>query len=208
MGCVYHHFKVPNRNSSTQAYTYPKMRKLSCVFRIDPQKNQLLLVQAFAKFAKSHPQYTLALIGPISVDEYYHNIMHAAKVLGISQKVIYQSYPPDDPKLLSAYKAADMFVLPSAAEPFGIVVLEAWAAGVPVIASRVGGIPGFTQDGIDILQFESANLDQLVTKMTLLATDEKMRQRLITAGSASVQNYDWQQIAAKTLSLYEEVLGY
>ena len=73
-------------------------------------------------------------------------------------------------------KGATIFALPSHNEPFGIVVLEAWAAGIPVIASRVGGIPGFTHQGDDILLFPDGDKAALINpNLEQLARDPSLR---------------------------------
>lgn len=178
-----------------------------CVSRIDYQKNQLLLVRAFARVAQAFPDYRLVLIGPVTVPDYAELISKEAQRLGIQrQLLLIPGYAPDDPRLVSAYRAAEFFILPSVTEPFGIVVLEAWSAGLPVIASRVGGIPGFTQDGHDALLFESQDEEALVQSMRRLMTDENLRQRLAAAGHVSVQAYDWPLVAAQVITLYDELL--
>lgn len=182
---------------------HPHERIVLCVSRIDYQKNQLLLVRAFAKFAEQHPDHRLVLIGPVTVEAYANELWAEAERLNIrSRMVLLPGYSPTDPLLASAYKAAEIFVLPSVTEPFGIVILEAWAAGAPVIASRVGGIPGFTHDGTDVVLFDSDNEPQLVEKLTLLADSTEQRTQLSERGLTSVKEFDWTQICDRMMSIY------
>lgn len=174
-----------------------------CVSRMDYQKNQLLLVRAFARFAATRPEWKLALIGAVTVEEYRTSVMAAVKQAGLEERVIFiPGFAPDDPLLPSAYKAADVFVLPTVHEPFGIVILEAWAAGVPVIATRIGGIPGFTHDGEDIMLFEKDNEHELVRHLTRLAEDPAWGERLRQQASREVMRYDWAEVARQMRTIY------
>lgn len=178
-----------------------------CVSRIDYQKNQLLLVQAFARFVEQFPDYRLVLIGPISVESYRKELYAKAAKFNIADKLtILPGLAPHDPLLASAYKASDVFVLPSVVEPFGIVILEAWAAGLPVIASAVGGVVGFTEDRETALLFTSGDEDALVAHMSLLASDPSIRSRLVRASADAVQAYDWAAVTDQVVALYEEIL--
>ncbi len=178
-------------------------RLILCVSRIDFQKNQVLLVKAFAEFAQRFPGYKLVLIGPINVESYAEEIRSTAARLNISDRVLLiPGLQPDDPLLPSAYRATDMFVLPSRMEPFGIVILEAWAAGVPVIASRVGGIPGFTHSDEDVLFFEDNDQEGLLAQMVKLATDKALGKRLVAAGQKAVKQYSWEATVQKLSAIY------
>ncbi len=175
-----------------------------CVSRLETQKNQLLLLNAFAKFVTRHPTYQLVLIGAIAMEEYAQKIRTAITTLGLQDKVLLiPGLAPHDPLLASAYKGATIFVLPSHHEPFGIVVLEAWAAGVPVVASSVGGIPGFTQGGVDSLHFPDGDEKMLIAHLERLAADAALCSHLIAEGKQQVLNYDWSQIADKWLEMYQ-----
>ena len=189
-------------------YNIPSNQKIiNCVSRIDSQKNQLLLLKAFAEFQQQHPGYKLVLIGPVTVTSYHDLLMKTAKELAIEEKLLLiPGFPLEDPLLASAYKAADMFVLPSRHEPFGIVILEAWAAGAAVIAAKVGGIPGFTTDGQDIQLFEDNNQPELVAALKKLAVDAPYKKALSTGGLDAVKLYDWSAIAEQTLDIYKDAL--
>jgi glycosyltransferase involved in cell wall biosynthesis len=175
-----------------------------CVSRIDFQKNQLLLVRAFARFAAAHPRHRLVLVGPVTVEDYRRRIEEEALRLGVAGRLLLvPGLKPGDPALASAYAASEIFVLPSAHEPFGIVVLEAWAAGVPVAASRVGGIPGFVEDGADALLFTPGSEDELVDRLARLAGDAALREGLARRGAARVEReFDWANIASRVLEIY------
>jgi glycosyltransferase involved in cell wall biosynthesis len=180
-----------------------------CLSRIDFQKNQLLLVKAFAEFRKTHPDWKLVFIGSVSVEEYYRKILDEIAVQNLQDSVlIIPGLKPDDPLLPSAYKAAELFVLPTANEPFGIVILEAWAAGVPVIATRVGGIPGFTTDEENILLTEDNDEAMLTEKMNRLAGSMELRTKLSMNGRTEVAaHYDWRAIADRVVRIYKEILA-
>jgi len=181
---------------------------LLCLSRIDYQKNQLLLVDAFTDFAASHPEWKLVLIGPVTVEAYHRRILEAVEQAGLKDRVcILPGLKPDDPLLPSAYKAADLFVLPTSHEPFGIVILEAWAAGTPVIATRIGGIPGFSAHEVNLLHFEDRDRTGLRAQMERMAGDPEFRARLVRAAAEEVKKYDWSAIAEKVLTVYRETLN-
>ncbi|MBM4164230.1 MAG: glycosyltransferase family 4 protein [Lentisphaerae bacterium] len=178
-----------------------------CVSRIDYQKNQLLLVRAFARFAATRPEWKLALIGAVTVEAYRDRIVEEVRRAGLQDRVlVIPGFPPDDPLLPAAYKAADVFVLPTVHEPFGIVILEAWAAGVPVIASRVGGIPGFSHDGQDILLFEKDDEDGLLERLVRLDADAPLRERLKDQAAREVGRYDWAAVARQVGAIYQAAI--
>jgi len=146
--------------------------------------------------------------GPVTVEAYHDEVVKEIEALGLTEKVlIIRGLKPNDPLLPGAYKAAEMFVLPTHHEPFGIVILEAWAARVPVVATRIGGIPGFTTDGENILHVEKDNQRQLVEQMERLATNQPLRQRLIDYAFREVSaKYDWSIIAGRVREIYEQTI--
>lgn len=100
--------------------------------RIDPQKNQWMLVQAFARFLPAHPNARLVFLGPETDPEYASRIRSEVVDKGLEKFVLLlPGLPNGSPDLVDAFHASDVFVVPSRHEPFGIVVLEAWSLGVP-----------------------------------------------------------------------------
>jgi glycosyltransferase involved in cell wall biosynthesis len=100
--------------------------------------------------------------------------------------------------------ALDAFVLPSRHEPFGIVVLEAWASGLPVIVSRVGGLLKLVTHEKDGLHFPSGDVEALTAALARLADDPGLRISLAEAGRASVsRDYTWKAVATKLEEIYQ-----
>lgn len=191
-----------------KTYGFQPLEKIVlCVSRIDYQKNQLGLVRAFARFAETHPDHRLVLVGPVTVEAYRDEVVAEAARLGLSGKVrLIEGLRPDDPLLPSAYKAAEMFVLASVHEPFGIVVLEAWAAGIPVVAHGIGGIPGFAINRETALLVDPSSEDGLVAGMKELADHVVLRADLARRAFGTVSaRYDWSVVAARMREIYEEV---
>ncbi|MDP4598241.1 MAG: glycosyltransferase family 4 protein [Pseudomonadales bacterium] len=180
---------------------------LLCVGRIDPQKNQQLLLQALAHLQVSHPKAHLLLIGHVTDATYASQLHLTIEKLNLAASVtLLPGLAPDNPELVAAYHAADLFCLPSIHEPFGIVILEAWTAGLPVLASKVGGIPGFTHDGEDICHVSRAEAELWARSIGALLDDPTRRQRLAGNGRQQVTAcYDWHQVNRQVETVYAEV---
>ena len=119
---------------------------------------------------------------------------------------IIPGFQPSSPELVAAYRCADLFVLPSRHEPFGIVVLEAWSAGLPVVAARVGGLEHLVRDGENGLAFDSADLNELIEKCRAARADRELRGRICEGAERDLEeNYRWPRIVARLEAFYEEL---
>ncbi|NLZ62546.1 MAG: glycosyltransferase family 4 protein [Lentisphaerae bacterium] len=185
----------------------PERRLYLCVSRIDYQKNQLLLLKMLSEQLRAGEDVHLLLIGPCTVSWYLEQLQEYCRVHNLSERVtIFPGLRPDDERLVAAYQEADLFFLPSLHEPFGIVVLEAWCAGRPVIAAAVGGLQYLVQDGETGLLFKSDDLS------SLLQACQRVRQPGLAEYLArnawlEVKNkYTWARISQRLANFYAEVL--
>lgn len=178
------------------------------ISRIDSQKNQLGLLEAFARFHATTPSARLVMIGPETQPAYGDKLRNfiAANHLGESATII-PGLSNESGLLIDAYHAADAFVLSSRHEPFGIVVLEAWCAGRAVIVSRVGGLQTLVREGETGFFFDPDSPDaaaQLAAHLTALHEDPALRERVGEAGRAeAAAHYDWTRIGARLEEIYQ-----
>lgn len=107
--------------------------------------------------------------------------------------------------LLREYRQADVVVVPSRFEPFGIVLLEAMASGRPVVASRVGGIPEIVEDGVTGILVPPGDPAALATALGTMRSDPSLRRALGASGRRRVERYDWSRLAPEFVSLFEEL---
>jgi glycosyltransferase involved in cell wall biosynthesis len=123
----------------------------------------------------------------------------AARSPSFASRIIFAGHREDVQRLLAA---ADIFVLPSRYEGFGLAVVEAMAAGVPVVASRVGGVPEIIRDGIDGILVPGGDAEALAGAIATLAADASVRQRLGRAGHARSQDFSREKMLAAYYRLY------
>lgn len=182
-------------------------RLILCLSRIDYQKNQKLLIALLDRIRDKDPNSHLLLVGPVTSENYYLQIEKLIKAKKLKKKVtIIKGLKADDPDLVRAYKSASMFILPSIHEPFGIVALEAWASGLPVIAAKVGGLERLITDRKTGLLF-NGRLDDLEQKYLELISNNSLREQLVTNAEKSArEEYSWQAITERLLEYYEEIL--
>lgn len=175
--------------------------------RIDYQKNQLGLIDAMPELLAHQPDAHLVLLGPVTVASYHQRVLERIDALQLSQRVtLIPGLPPDDPGLKGALHAADVFCLPSLHEPFGIVILEAWAAGTPVVAANIGGIPSFTRHGVDILHVNPEQPADIAQALATVFDDPNLATKLIEEGRRKARDeFDWSVIAQRLANLYAEV---
>jgi len=173
------------------------------VGRIDPdQKGLDTLVRAVALLPAS-PRLQIRLVGEDwgGTDR----LRFLAQRLGVADRLTFVG-KLSRPDLLREYARAQFFVLPSIFEPFGIVLLEAMAAGLPVVASRVGGIPEIVQEGRTGLLVDPGNPGALAEALRLLLRDEVRRKSMGRDARERVTRYDWDLIVPRILSVYTEAL--
>ncbi len=178
--------------------------RILCVSRIDYQKNQLVLVEAMASLADKNAHLTL--VGPITAKWYRDKLQERVNALGLQNRVtLIPGLPPHSDALEAEFAQADVFVLPSVHEPFGIVALEAMAHGIPLVASKVGGLRDFIQDGVNGIFFEPNAPDassQLASAIER-ALKPDVGQRLIQEGIQTASNYTWSNIVRRLMELYK-----
>ncbi len=125
--------------------------------------------------------------------------------LGLDKYVIFTGYVPEEEKV-DLYNLADIFVLPSLLEGFGMVAAEAMACGKPVVASNASSLPEVVEDGKTGLLANPACVDDFTDQVLRLLRDESLRRRLGGAGRERVlRNFSWDVAARKTLEVYQRV---
>jgi glycosyltransferase involved in cell wall biosynthesis len=114
----------------------------------------------------------------------------------------------DEETLLRLQKCADVSVVPSLFEPFGIVALEAMAAQSPVVVADTGGLSEIVDHDLTGIKVYPNNTESLAWGITKVLLDERFRSRIRENGYRKVQEkYNWDKIAQQTVRIYEGVLG-
>ena len=124
--------------------------------------------------------------------------------LGLDRHGTFVGWLGDD-KLHGLYRIADLCVIPSLYEPFGLVALEAMASGCPCVAADTGGLREVVPHDVG-LRFRSSDAPALARMMERALTDGALRDRLVAEGREHVLRFDWADVARSTASLYEELL--
>lgn len=139
------------------------------VARLDRLKGQDLLLRALAHLAPHEPRLKVVIVGDGPERD---DLVGLAAQLGIADRVVFTGLRRDVPRLLAA---ADLGVLPSAHEGVPMSVIEQMAAGLPVVASAVGGLPDIVHDGEEGYLVPAGDLDVLTRRLGELVGDEELR---------------------------------
>lgn len=169
---------------------------------IDPRKNILFLVRMFAELLRMNPQEPrpfLALAGRYDSDDQYPKLLAEIKRLHIAEDVRLLGFVPDE-QLPVLYRAAELKVFPSLFEGFGFPVLEAMAAGTPVVAGNNSSIPEVT--GECALLLEDNNIEMWVRELSQLLASSERRHELAVKGQARAKRFTWEQTASATANAY------
>lgn len=167
---------------------------------LQPRKNLLKLFQAVSRIEGLN----LVVVGKYSGQGreawLFEQILEAPKKLGIAERVFFTNFVPDEelPYLLSE---AEVFVLPSLYEGFGIPVVEAMASGTPVIVSNVSSLPEVVGEAGILVNPES--VDQLEQAIRLLTTDKKIRDKYAKKGLLRAKKFSWKKMAQEVVKTFE-----
>jgi glycosyltransferase-like protein len=177
---------------------------------IEPRKGSLHLIEAMAALKQDlDPPPLLAVVGGHSFQDhaaYREAALARATDLGLSQEDVVILGTVPDAEMPGWYQAADTFVFPSVKEGFGLVVLEAMAAGLPVVVSDIPVFREFLGRGEALLS-RAGDSASLARAMRRAVTDRPERARLAAGGPAVAAAFSWERTARQHLDFYERVLA-
>jgi D-inositol-3-phosphate glycosyltransferase len=189
-------------------------RLILFVGRIEPLKGIDTLLRAMALVAQRHgdwpPNLCVSIIGgnssqgPQAENAEMERLQKLRSELGIGDLVTFAGAKDQD-TLQYYYSAAEMVIMPSHYESFGMVALEAMACGTPVIASEVGGLAFVVRDGVTGFHVPERDPEALAAKIELLLVDEVLRRHLGRRAACWAESYGWPVIADRALDLFHDV---
>lgn len=173
---------------------------IGTIAELHPTKQISVLIRAFKDIAAKHLDTALVLIGDGQERE---RLERYVKRLDLEQRVVFCGHVDEAARYLPAL---DLFVLPSHTESLGYVVIEAGRAGVPVVASRVGGIPEIIDSGVSGALVRPGSYHLLATTLETLIKDPALRSRYATNLKARVEDkFSLERMTQKTIALYHSL---
>jgi len=168
-----------------------------CVARQYPRKHVADLLRAFALARLAAPDARLVVVG----DGPEHVRLRAlAAELGLGESALLLGGLPDDDEVVAWYRRAGIFCLPSVQEGFGIVFLEAMAAGLPIVAARSAAIPEVVPDGVAGTLVPPGDIAALAEALVDLLERPEWRRELGEGGRRHVTQFDWDTVAGEFLA--------
>jgi glycosyltransferase involved in cell wall biosynthesis len=200
-------------------------RRLLCVGRISPEKGTHVLLDAFELIVRQYPDATLTVVGPEWIapreditdlclgkeivdslepfyrDGYLNQLKQKLSPAAAKQvKFVGLTAHGDIPKF---YESADIYVSPSLYESFGVSILEAMVAGVPVVSTRIGAVPELISDGRSGLVVGTADPSDIADAVLRLFTNAELRNSISCAAHEAVRGkFSWEAICSMLVQIY------
>ncbi len=182
---------------------YEKTNSILYAGTLNRRKGYEDLIKAFAMIAPMHTDWKVIFAGNGEID----NASQIANKLGVSSQVSFIGWVNGADKD-KAYKEAKVFCLPSYAEGFPMAVLDAWAYGLPVVTTPVGGIPDIANDRENLLLFSPGNIEQLSNCLDDIISNEELRNKLAAESyNFAMTTFNINTINMQIGELYKEVLN-
>jgi len=169
---------------------------------VEMRKNLRGLLPAYANLRRMGERRPLVVVGAGRGKA--PDIMGTIQELDLEQHVIFTGYVPDG-DLPALYSGADLFILPSLYEGFGLRVLEAMACGARVVCSNAGSLPEVAGDAA--IMVDPHDTEGLAEAMQRVLTDADLRDDLREKGLQRARQFTWERTARETVAVYREVLG-
>jgi glycosyltransferase involved in cell wall biosynthesis len=180
----------------------PQQLAVVCVAQLIARKGHAFLLDAWPDVVRAHPEARLLLFGR---GEGLQSLRIQAEREGIAGSLRFAGFRADLPDFLAH---ADLLVHPALREGLGVCLLEAQAAGVPIVASRAGGIPEAVADGESGVLVQPGQAPELASAIVSLLGDAARRRALGDGGQRQVaQHFSVDRMVAGNLDVYRELLG-
>ena len=186
----------------TRTTQYEKKNQILFSGTLYEKKGYKDLIRAFAKVAEKYTDWKLVFLGNGEEDL----AMSLAKDLGITEQVVMLGWVNGEEKHKS-FCEAKALCLPSYAEGFPMAVLDAWAYGLPVITTPVGGIPDVAVDGENMLLFNPGDIDTLSKSLELIMSDKALRDQLSAASDIMAkEKFNLNIVTEQITAIYDTLL--
>jgi len=193
-----------DRGSVRQRYGVGYGEKLIlCVGRLVPQKGIEYFIRAIPHIAKRYPEAKFIIVG----EGWSRDILEAeARASGQNRKIQFTGFASDQ-EVISLMTSADVLVVPSVYEPFGIVALEGMATGVPVVASQVGGLSEVIEHDRTGLFVFPRSPESIAWGIDRVLSDPDHAKWLTENAKEKLHKaYSWEAVAMKTVEVYRKVV--
>lgn len=180
----------------------PGSRRVLWVARLDPQKGFPVMVRAFARLASEMDDVSLVVVGE-GRDRDALGLLSAAERRRVAMlgRVVHEDLPP-------YHAAADVFASPATGqESFGITLVEAMAAGLPVVATDIPGYREVVTDQVDGLLVPPGDPGALAAGLRRVLTEPGLASRLSAAGRLRAEGFSWDAVAPRVEEVYDRVAG-
>jgi D-inositol-3-phosphate glycosyltransferase len=206
-------FLPGDRGAARERLHLSGLRLALYVGRLQSHKGPDVAIRTVAEVIARDPVATADLVlavvggpsGPDKGAEVAH-LMELASALGVGERVMLFPALPQH-KLADFYSAADVALVPSRSESFGLVALEAQACGTPVVAARVGGLRHVVSDGITGFLVEGHDPSDHAERLLQLLTDRDLQDRMGREAARQAPRFTWDATTDSVLAVYHEVLG-
>ncbi|HEX2417792.1 MAG TPA: glycosyltransferase family 4 protein [Micromonosporaceae bacterium] len=160
------------------------------------------IIEAMPRLRAAHPGLRLVVAGD---GPYRAELQDRVDRLQLRPAVSFAGFLGND--LPAVIAATDAIAVPSIYEPFGMIALEAIAAGVPVVAAETGGLKEIVEPGHTGMTFRVGDPDALARAVSRLLRDQMAAQRIVKAGHRMLDRYSWEGIAERTLGIYRSIVA-
>jgi glycosyltransferase involved in cell wall biosynthesis len=177
------------------------------VGRLQRHKGHLEFLEVARRLLPRHPEVRFVVVGEATrgEDEEANEILDRFQAAGLGDRMILTGYRDDVPDLLGAM---DVFLFPTHAEAFGLVIVEAMAMGVPVVSSNCDGVPDIVEEGRTGYLVDPTNVEALTAAVELLLADPTRRQDFGAAGRRrALEAFSLDGMCEKMEELYEELIA-
>jgi len=211
---VDHLLFVPGDRAAARARLHLSGLRLALyVGRLQPHKGPDIAIRTLAEAVASDPgvagELVLAIVGGPSGPEKgaeVARLLELAAALGVSERVML--FPPQpQSKLVDFYIAADVVLVPSRSESFGLVALEAQACGTPVIATAVGGLPYVVVDGRSGFLVDGHDPADHADRLLQILREPRLQSALGEQGARQALRFTWEATTDEMVSVYDELLS-
>ena len=200
---VYDGLAKQDLKSFRSKFALPEEKIVLYVGRLVYEKGIHILINAVPKVLEK-VDAKFVIVGSGYMKDQLSNIVRS---MGLEHKVLFEGFM-DEEDLQKLQKCADVCVVPSLFEPFGIVALEAMAAKSPVVVSDTGGLAEIVDHDVTGVKVYPNNADSLAWGITKVLLDDGYRNRIRENAYRTIQEkYNWDKIAQQTRHMYETVLG-